>query len=314
MNADRVQTLFLLTGPTAVGKTELSIDWALSLGAEILSCDSLLFYKGMDIGTAKPSMQELERVTHHGIDIVELGEQYNVGRYIDYAKTIIETLGSRNQSVVVTGGSGFYLKGFVAPVFDSVDIPEDVNDRVETLYAQDGIKGVVELLKEVSPDDWMSVDTANARRVVPALKRCLATGLSLGGLKQRMEAIDPPFGNIPKKSVLLMRSIETLSERIRLRTGMMIENGLVTEVEDLLSRGFLDNPSACNSIGYREVLQLLQGNLDIGDLKEAICINTLKLVKKQLKWFRNQMTFDQTIYLDEMRFEGSEVLPMTLVR
>ena len=272
--------LYILTGPTAVGKTQLAIEWALANNAEIVSCDSLLFYRGMDIGTAKPTKAEMSQVPHHCIDLVEPSEQFNIGSYVELASEVVAEILRRGKAVLVTGGSGFYLKSFVAPVVDSVVISSEVELTVENLFREQGLSGVVDELKRVAPEDYGLIDLHNARRVIPALKRCLATGKGVRELRKQVEDGDFPFAGFKVKSILLQRSLENLQQRIAIRTGQMLEQGLIEEVKSLMDRGFAGNASASGSIGYREVISYLKEEVDREELEHMINHNTMKLVKK----------------------------------
>jgi len=292
------QLLHILTGPTAVGKTQLALEWALTHHAEIVSCDSLLFYRGMDIGTAKPSAAEQALVPHHCIDLVDPSLQFSIGNFLEEAKRAVHDIHSRGKQVLVTGGSGFYLKGFVAPVVDDIVVPEAVEKSVTSIQETQGLPGLVEALKAVAPDDFSLIDLHNERRVVPALKRCLATGKGIAELRRQVKESSFPFSGFLVKSVLLQRSMETLIERIAQRTDSMLQAGLIKEVQELLKAGLEQNPSAAQSIGYREVIAFLRGELDRANLAALINANTVKLVKKQQKWFRHQMQFDRILDLD----------------
>lgn len=281
-----------------MGKTQLSIEWALENDAEIVSCDSLLFYKGMNIGTAKPSAGEMGQVRHHSIDLVEPSEQFNIASFVEYAARVVQDIHQRGKRVLVTGGSGFYLKSFVAPVVDHIVIPSGIEERVNSLWQAEGLKGLVRELKSAAPDDYDLVDLHNSRRVMPALKRCLATGKGVRELRAQVETGDFPLKGYNVQSVLLQRSLDSLRKRIAVRTNQMLEAGLIPEVKCLMEKGFERNASACNSIGYREVVSHLRGGIDRNELEELINLNTMKLVKKQNKWFRHQMKFDRVIDLD----------------
>ena len=292
-----LNTIYIITGPTAVGKTALAIEWAREFNAEIVSCDSLLVYRGMNIGTAKPTLEELAMVPHHCIDLVEPNNPYNVSMYLEAAKAAVDSILSRGKRVLVTGGSGFYLKGFLAPVVDDIAITREIEDEVDALYDQKGLPAVVEALKQQSPEDYHLIDLQNSRRVIPALKRCKATGTSITELRQRIASAPYPFQDFSKKALYLQRSMEDLTDRISRRTHAMLKAGLVEEVERLLKRGIEENPSASNSIGYREVIAFLRGDIAQSALEETININTIKLVKKQLKWFKHQIDFTDTLDL-----------------
>ena len=298
-------TLYVLTGPTAVGKTEYSLRWAEHNNAEILSCDSILFYQGMDLGTAKPAADELARVPHHGINLVPVSEQYSIASYIEYAQGIVKDVFSRGKRLLITGGSGFYLKSFFEPVVDDVNISDSVHYEVVALDEQGGLARMVERLLELNPEGVGELDLKNPRRVARALECCISTGRSVAELRNAFVSQQTPFDDYPKKLTLLTRPPEVLEKRIRLRARGMIYIGLIDEVKRLLDQGLLDNPSAASAIGYRETIQWLRlGKTDRTALESAIVRNTLKLVKKQRTWFNTQINPDQTIDLEEQEVDA----------
>lgn len=278
-------TIHILTGCTAVGKTEWALRWAGAQGAEIVSCDSLLFYRGMDIGTAKPTRAELARVPHHLIDSCELREQMDVTQYIALARAAVAEITGRGRPVLVTGGSGFYLKAFVAPVADAVEVRAGVREMVRTLSAE----AALAKLRGLNPDGLGDLDTANPRRVSRALERCLASGRTMADLMAEFARQPAAFADYEVKLTRLERSPEELAERVERRVAAMLADGLVEEVRKLLPLGLRENPSAAKAIGYREVIAMLAGELPASGLAAEISKNTRGLVKKQRTWFRTQL-------------------------
>lgn len=281
--------LHIITGPTAVGKTEYALSYAEQHNAEIVSCDASLFYRGMDIGTAKPTPEELARVPHHLIDICEVDQPFDIVAFDAAAHAAIENVCSRGKSVVVTGGSGFYLKSFLAPVIDTVVVADSIREEVVGLYESEGLGALLAALNEVSPDGLGNLDTKNPRRVLRALERCMASGKSLPQLQAEFAARPEPYADCEKRLVLLSRDPEQLKQRVALRAEQMVEAGLIEEVAALRDAGIERNPSAAAAIGYRETLAHLRGELNREELLAAIIQNTLHLVKKQRTWFRTQI-------------------------
>lgn len=278
-------TLHVLTGPTAVGKTEWALRWAETFGAEIVSSDSLLFYRGMDIGTAKPTAPERARVPHHLIDICELREQATVAHYVALARRAVEEILARGRGVLVTGGSGFYLKAFFAPVADEIAVPVAMRDEVAQMPAAEALQR----LRELNPGGLGSLDVANPRRVVRALERCLVTGRPLVELQQEFAQQRSPFADFAVRLTRLDRAPAELAQRIERRVAAMLDAGLVDEVRRLRAAGLEANPSAARAIGYRETLAMLDGMLPAAQLAAEIAKNTRALVKKQRTWFRTQL-------------------------
>jgi tRNA dimethylallyltransferase len=277
--------IHVLTGCTAVGKTELALRWAEAHDAEIVSCDALLFYRGMSIGTAKPTAEELARVPHHLIDLCAPDEPMDIARYVTLARDAVRDILARDRRVLVTGGSGFYLKAFFAPVVDAVEVPAEVRQQVAALDAAAALRR----LRELNPSGLGSLDVANPRRVSRALERCLASGRSVFELQADFARQPAPFADHAVQLTELVRPPEELETRIRRRVRAMLDAGLVAEVRQLLAAGLGANPSAASAIGYREVIALLAGRLAEAGLLEEIVKNTRALVKKQRTWFRTQL-------------------------
>jgi len=283
------RVIHVLTGCTAVGKTELALRWAEARGAEIVSCDSLLFYRGADLGTAKPTPAERQRVPHHLIDICDLTERMDVTQYITRARAAIDGLLARDCEVLVTGGSGFYLKAFFSPVADEVEVPAALRAEVVGRLEQQGLAALVTELERLNPGGLGELDVQNPRRVTRALERCLASGRTLAALQADFDAQPAPFADCTVRLCELVRSPEELNVRIEQRVGAMLAAGLVAEVRGLLARGLRDNPSVAGAIGYRETIDFLNGRLGEAELAPAIVRNTRGLVKKQRTWFKTQL-------------------------
>ncbi|SDR67494.1 tRNA (adenosine(37)-N6)-dimethylallyltransferase MiaA [Opitutus sp. GAS368] len=283
------RTLHVLTGCTAVGKTELALRWAEANGAEIVSCDSLLFYRGADIGTAKPAPAELARVPHHLIDSCGLTERMDVTHYVTKARVAVDDIMRRGRKVLVTGGSGFYLKAFFAPVADEVAVPAGLRTELRARLEQAGLAALVAELGRLNPAGLGALDVQNPRRVLRALERCRASGRTLAALQADFDAQPAPFADCTVKLCELVREPAELDQRIAQRVAAMLAAGLVAEVRGLLAQGLKDNPSAAGAIGYRETIDFIEGRLPEPELAAAIVKNTRALVKKQRTWFKTQL-------------------------
>jgi tRNA dimethylallyltransferase len=283
------RVLHVLTGCTAVGKTELALRWAEARGAEIVSCDSLLFYRGMDIGTAKPTRAELARVPHHLIDVCDVREQVDVTYYVTKARAAVDGIFARGRPVLVTGGSGFYLKAFFGPVADDVAVPAALREEIRARLEREGLAALVAELRALNPAGLGDLDGQNPRRVTRALERCRASGRTLAELQAEFVARPGPFADCEVRATELVREMDDLVQRIDQRVQQMLRAGLVEEVRGLLSRGLKENPSAAKAIGYRETIDFLAGRLPETELAAAIARNTRALVKKQRTWFKTQL-------------------------
>lgn len=309
MSSQTSRTLYVLTGPTAVGKTALSLDWAEANGAEIISCDASLFYRGMDIGTAKPTAAERARVPHHLIDVCAVRERMDVAKYVGLARIAAEGIAARGRRVLVTGGSGFYLKAFFGPVADEVSVPAELRAEIDAKLARDGLAPLLADLRALNPDGLGELDVRNPRRVTRALERCRASGRTLAALAADFAARPGPFADWEVKAARLDREPEELRARIAARTAAILLAGLVDEVRRLRVEGVEENASAASAIGYRETLAALSAAeasgrvVDEVRLAEEISLNTWGLVRKQRTWFRTQLPQDRV-----------RVLPATMAR
>ena len=288
--------LFLIAGTTASGKTEFAIDFAQKNNCEILSCDASAFYKGMDIGTAKPSWQEQQQVHHWGIDLIHPNETFSIQNYLSYAQSCVEKIIKKGKNVLVVGGSGFYLKAFLEPVVDTINPTEEIKQKINDLEQQKGPQGLVEILLKTNSDLPPNFDLNNPRKVRKALERCWTTGQSLLSLYETFKKQEKPFANLKKESYCLSCPVEILKLRIAKRTHQMLKNGLIEEVQNLSDKHYLlPGMPASSAIGYRETIQFLQ-NPKSFDLELAINKNTINLAKKQMTWFRHQIHFDRYIF------------------
>ncbi|HEY1794192.1 MAG TPA: tRNA (adenosine(37)-N6)-dimethylallyltransferase MiaA [Opitutaceae bacterium] len=283
------RVLHILTGCTAVGKTQWALRWAEENGAEIISCDSLLFYRGMDIGTAKPTRDELARVRHHLVDIRPVSEPMSAAVYARMARDAADDILARGRRVLVAGGSGFYLRSFIGPVSSGPEVPAAVRSQVADLFGRGGLQALMGELQRLNPSGTGALDTANPRRVVAALERCLASGRTLEDLASEFARAPSAFEGWEVRLARLDREPGDLDARIGARARAMVGAGLVGEVERLVGEGLPSNPSALRAIGYRESLDAIAGRLPLQGLAKAIARSTRALVKKQRTWFRTQL-------------------------
>ena len=223
------------------------------------------------------------------IDLNSVSEPYDIVAYVRDAEVAVAEIFARGKSVVVTGGSGFYLKSFFAPVIDVVKVSDAIRAKVTALYEADGLKGLLDKLRVHSVSCTGNLDTKNPRRVSRALERCIASGKDLPTLQAEFAARPEPFADCINHYILLERDMDNLKQRVARRTELMLKDGLIAEVQTLLLQGLKENPSAASAIGYRETIAFLEGELKRDDLLPLIVQNTLHLVKKQGTWFRTQI-------------------------
>ena len=292
--------LHVLTGCTASGKTEWALRWAEARGAEIVSCDSLLFYRGMDLGTATPTAADRARAPHHLIDVCDVRERMDVTHFVTMARAAVTDILARGRAVLVAGGSGFYLKSFFAPVADEVAVPAGLRTEVAALPLAEALPR----LRALNPKGLGELDTANPRRVARALERCLASGRTLPDLAADFARQPGPFAGYRVELAELAQPPAELERRIAARVEAMLRGGLVAEVQRLSAVGLRENPSAARAIGYREVIDFLDGRLPEKNLAAEIGKNTRALVKKQRTWFRTQLPEHRVVMAEGLTVEG----------
>lgn len=282
------EEIFIISGPTASGKTAKAIELAKAVDAEIISCDSVQVYEFMDIGSAKPSAKERAEIPHHLIDVCHPSRQFSVGEYVALSKHALEKILKNKKRVIVAGGSGFYLKAWFSPVTDEIEIPKSVKDECQKLFDLGGSEALKEKLLSLDPEAADSIDIQNPRRIRPALERVLATSLTLKELRKKFENLPCPMGNFKTNFKSTDMPDEELFKRVKTRAEKMIEDGLIEETKKLMSIGIEKNPSAAMAIGYRETMEAIRQN-DFSNLAEKIFLSTKKLIKKQRKFLKTQI-------------------------
>lgn len=276
------QRILVLIGPTAVGKTELSLALAEELQAEIISADSMQVYRGMDIGTAKPSPEQRRRVPHHLLDVVDPDESFNVAGYVDMAEAVLCDLKARQVVPLLTGGTGLYidalLDGFLFP-----DAPADpqIRRELEEQAVQDPLSLHREL-EEVDPLSASRLHPNDLRRIIRALEVYRRTGEAISTLQQKREQHQRRYRPL---YVGLTRDRQELYQRINERVDLMLEQGLIAEVSSLLSR-YPEQPTALQALGYKEIASYLRGELSLESAVELLKRDTRRYAKRQLSWFR----------------------------
>lgn len=273
--------VLVICGATASGKTSLAVECAKKLNTEVISADSQLIYKGLNVGTAKPTAEEMCGVKHHMIDIVEPTESFNVGNYRETALPIMKKLLSENKIPVICGGTGFYINSLLFDLsYGNIEGSEEVRRRYAELLDQNGKEALFERLKEVDPETAEKLHVNDVKRVIRALEIYELSG------KRKSEQHDNMVSAFDYLAVAINFKREELYDRINKRVDTMLENGLVEEVEGLLSRGIDEKYQCMQAIGYKEVLACLKnGNLH-STMSDIIKQNTRHYAKRQIVFFK----------------------------
>jgi tRNA dimethylallyltransferase len=272
-----VEPLFLV-GPTAVGKSAVALELVRLLDAEIVSADSMQVYRGMDIGTAKPTPRERAAIPHHVIDVCEVNEVFDAKRFVNLATSVISSLKSRGKSALIVGGTGLYIRALRRGLFEGPARDPKLRAKLEC-------KSAAELFAELERVDSRSaakIDRHNPRRLMRALEVFHATGRSISDLQTQWTQ------DKPSPSFCLSREREELYARIECRIDEQMAAGWVEEVRRLLTHGLEQNATAMQAAGYRELVEHLQGKLSLADAIALIKTRTRQLAKRQLTWFRRE--------------------------
>lgn len=271
-------TLYVLLGPTAVGKTELALQMAEELGSPILNCDSRQIYRGMEIGTAAPTAEQRQRVRHYFVGTHDIGDYYSAAQYEQDVLALIDELGSSHQSLLLTGGSMMYLDAVCNGIDDIPSVDAEVREMLRHRLEGGEIDEMRNELRLLDPDYYHSADTRNPKRVVHALEVCYTSGRPYSSFLTK-ERKPRPFRIV---KIGLRRERQELFERINRRVDMMMEEGLLDEVRRLYP---LRKENALNTVGYKELFRYLDGEWELPFALEKIKKNTRDYAKKQMTWF-----------------------------
>jgi tRNA dimethylallyltransferase len=276
--------LIVVVGPTASGKSEYALKKAKEIGGEIISGDSMQIYRKMDIGTAKPSLDEMGEVPHHLIDVADISEVFSAARFVELASAAIEDIHSRGKMPIIAGGTGLYIDTLISGTELSATEDDPILRRELFAFAEEqGAIALHQRLKEIDPVSAEAIHPINVKRVARALEIYIKTGetKSEADRKSRLkESIYDPY-----TVYIRPKERETLYERIDKRVDKMFELGLEKEVRELYEMGLENTPTASQAIGYKEFYPYFRGETDLESVKQAICLNTRHYAKRQMTWF-----------------------------
>lgn len=275
--------IIVISGPTGIGKTGLSVRLAEKFGGEIVGADSMQIYKYMDIGTAKPTEEERARAVHHMTDIANPDEPYDAARYLSEARAAVDDIVARKRLPIVVGGTGFYIKALLYGLFEARPEDKRVRSNLWKQAGELGTDGLYRRLEACDPEAAGRIHPNDTYRVVRALEVYEITGRTMSAYRREHGFSDSPYNAL--KFALYMDRNE-LYRRIDHRVELMIEQGLVEEVRDLLEMGFDRNLKSMQALGYRHVLDYLEGTADLHKIKETLKRDTRRYAKRQLTWFR----------------------------
>lgn len=293
--------LVVLTGPTAVGKTKLSIALAKALGGEIISADSMQVYKHMDIGSAKITEKEMDGVPHHLIDVLSPFEEFHIVRFQELAKKAVEDIYSRGRIPVFVGGTGFYIQAVTKDIdFTEGEEDKEYREELSRLAAEKGNEFLHEMLRNIDPKSAEEIHANNVKRVIRALEFYKENGFPISQHNEEQKQNETPYN---LAYFVLNAPRELLYERIDRRVDEMMENGLMEEVQKLKDMGCRRDMTSMQGLGYKEILSFLDGEVPLEEAVRILKRDTRHFAKRQLTWFRRE---SDVIWVDKDKFSFDE--------
>ena len=298
--------LIILTGPTAVGKTDLSIKLSKSLNAEIISADSMQIYKYMDIGSAKVTKEEMDGVIHYMIDEVAPDVPFSVSEFQMRSEKYIEEINKKGKNVLITGGTGLYLNSLIYNMdFAKSNANNEIREKLEQELAENGIDYMHEKLRGLDEEAANRIHKNNTKRVIRAIEVCMS------GQKMNDFSKDLRYNEKYKPIIIVLnRDREVLYQRINKRVDIMLENGLLDEVKELLKMGYTKDMISMQGIGYKEMIKYLDGEYTYDEAIEIIKRDSRRYAKRQLTWFKR---YQDAKWFDLDKYQDIEILKEDII-
>ncbi|MFN3404412.1 MAG: tRNA (adenosine(37)-N6)-dimethylallyltransferase MiaA [Cytophagaceae bacterium] len=281
---NNIKYLITLAGPTAVGKTMLSINLAQHFNTVIVNADSRQVYREMKIGTARPDDKEITMAPHYFFGTHSIEDYLSAGIFSEQVNKLFEDLFRTYDLIIFTGGSGLYIKGAIEGFDEIPEVESTIRERLNSRYAEEGLERLVQELKVLDPEYYAQVDKNNPQRVIRALEVCLGTGKKYSGYRKSVKR-EKPYTNI---KIALERDRTELFDRINRRVDEMMSSGLLEEVKTIFN---LRHLPALQTVGYQELFDFLEGNCSLENAVEMIKQNTRKFAKRQMTWFKKDKEF-----------------------
>ena len=277
-----MNNIICIAGPTASGKTALAVEIAKLTNGEVVSCDSMQIYKRMDIGTAKPTTEEMQGIPHHMLSVAEPWEDFSVSRYCEMAAPVVDDILSRGKTAVIAGGTGLYMDSLIKGNSFAPFPSTGVRERLEAQADAEGMEAMQALLQSIDPEAAARI--FDRKRLIRALEVYYETGETITEHNRRTQAIPPRYQ--PLWLGLDFAERQTLYDRIDLRVDIMLQQGLVEEIQGLLDSGIPEKCTAMQAIGYKEFVAALRGNGTVSQAAEDVKKASRHYAKRQLTWFR----------------------------
>ena len=279
-----MNNIICIAGPTASGKTALAVELAKEFDGEVVSCDSMQVYRRMDIGTAKPTAEEMQGIVHHMLDVAEPDEDFSVSRYCAMASPIVDDIIARGKTAIIAGGTGLYMDALIrgndfAP-YPATGRREELEEKAD----REGIEVLMDWLREIDPESAAKLHLSDRKRIIRALEVYLETGETITAHNLRTQAIPPKYS--PLWLGIGFEDRAELYRRIDLRVDIMLQMGLIDEIRSLLSSGIPSKCTAMQAIGYKEFVAALEGFGTIEEAADLVRQSSRRYAKRQLTWFR----------------------------
>ena len=276
--------IICIAGPTASGKTALAVELAKDLSGEVVSCDSMQVYKRMDIGTAKPTEEEMQGIPHHMIDVAEPDEDFSVSRYCCMAAPIVDDIVARGKTAIIAGGTGLYMDSLIRGNAFAPFPSTGVREKLEAQADSEGMEFMLNWLRSIDPEAAARLHLSDRKRIIRALEVYLETGQTITEYNRKTQQIPPKYS--PLWLGLDFADRAELYRRIDTRVDLMLEMGLISEIQGLLASGIPPRCTAMQAIGYKEFVAALHGEETIAQAAEEVKKSSRHYAKRQLTWFR----------------------------
>lgn len=296
-----MNNIICIAGPTASGKTALAVALAKEVNGEVVSCDSMQVYKRMDIGTAKPTLEEMQGIPHHMIDVAEPDEDFSVSRYCEMAAPIVDGILARGKTAIIAGGTGLYMDSLIRGNAFAPFPSTGIREKLEAQADREGMESMLNWLHSIDPEATSRLHLSDRKRIIRALEVYLETGETITEHNRRTQAIPPRYRPLWLGLDFTQRS--ELYSRIDQRVGLMLEMGLLEEIQSLLASGIPSKATAMQAIGYKEFVAALSGQGTVEEAAAQVRQSSRHYAKRQLTWFRRNKSIH---WLTRAPGEGGE--------
>lgn len=279
-----MNNIICIAGPTASGKTALAVKLAKAVNGEVISCDSMQIYRGMDIGTAKPAREEMDGIPHYMLDVADPTEDFSVSRYCEMADPILQDILHRGKTAIIAGGTGLYMDALIRGNSFAPCPSTGMREKLEDQADQEGMEAMLSLLQSIDPDSAQKLHLADRKRILRALEVYYETGETITAHNLRTQQIPPKYN--PLWFALEDENRQNLYDRIDRRVDSMLTNGLIEEIVGLLRAGIPEKCTAMQAIGYKEFVDALQARCTFEEAAERVKQSSRHYAKRQLTWFR----------------------------